>query len=110
LLLLFSHTLVILDLETKLNGGIPMKVFGIIVKIAVALAAVAGIVYLAATYGDRVVAWAKGLLKGKCCCCGGECTCEEGECTCDECECDDEEITVEVVETEPVAAEGDFEG
>ena len=70
--------------------------------------------YLAATYGDRVVAWAKGLLKGKCCC-GGNCDCdcdcdcdyEEGECTCD---CEDEEVTVEVVEAEPVAAEGDFEG
>ena len=87
-----------------------MKVFGIIVKIVLALAAVAGIVYLAATYGDRVVAWAKGLLKGKCCCgcCeDGECTCEDGECTCG---CDDEEVTVEVVEAEPVAAEGDFEG
>ena len=89
-----------------------MKVFGIIVKIAVALAAVAGIVYLAATYGDRVVAWAKGLLKGKCCCggncdCDCDCDCEEGECTCD---CEDEEVTVEVVEAEPVAAEGDFEG
>ena len=58
-----------------------MKVFGIIVKIALALAAVAGIVYLAATYGDRVVAWAKGLLKGKCCCGGNcDCDCEEGEC------------------------------
>lgn len=87
-----------------------MKVFGIIVKIALALAAVAGIVYLAATYGDHVVAWAKGLLKGKCCCggnCDCDCDCEEGECTCD---CEDEEVTVEVVEAEPVAAEGDFEG
>ena len=87
-----------------------MKVFGIIVKVALALAAVAGIVYLAATYGDRVVAWAKGLLKGKCCCggnCDCDCDCEEGECTCD---CEDEEVTVEVVEAEPVAAEGDFEG
>ena len=52
-----------------------MQVFGIIVKIVLALAAVAGIVYLAATYGDRVVAWAKGLLKGKCCC-GGNCDCD----------------------------------
>ena len=87
-----------------------MKVFGIIVKIVLAMAAVAGIVYLAATYGDRVVAWAKGLLKGKCCCggnCDCDCDCEEGECTCD---CEDEEVTVEVVEAEPVAAEGDFEG
>ena len=92
-----------------------MKVFGIIVKIVLALAAVAGIVYLAATYGDRVVAWAKGLLKGKCCCGGNcDCDCEEGECTCDECDCDDDDIsvdlTIEVAEAEPVAAEGDFEG
>lgn len=83
-----------------------MKVFGIVVKIVLALVAVAGIIYLAATYGDRVVAWAKGLLKGKCSC-GGDCNCEEGECTCD---CEDEEVTVEVVESEPVATEGDFEG
>ena len=94
-----------------------MKVFGIIVKIVLALAAVAGIVYLAATYGDRVVAWAKGLLKGKCCCggnCDCDCGCEEGECTCDECDCDDDDVsvdlTIEVAEAEPVAAEGDFEG
>lgn len=39
-----------------------MKIFGIIVKIAVALAAVAGAVYLAATYGEKVVAWAKKTL------------------------------------------------
>ena len=39
-----------------------MKVFGIIVKSAVALAAVAGAVYLAATYGEKVVAWAKKTL------------------------------------------------
>ena len=94
-----------------------MKVFGIIVKIVLALAAVAGIVYLAATDGDRVVAWAKGLLKGKCCCggnCDCDCGCEEGECTCDECDCDDDDVsvdlTIEVAEAEPVAAEGDFEG
>lgn len=86
-----------------------MKVFGIVVKIVLALAAVAGIVYLAATYGDRIVAWAKKLINGKCCC-GGDCACEDGECTCGECECDDEEVTVEVVEAEPVATEGDFEG
>ena len=86
-----------------------MKVFGIIAKIVLALAAVAGIVYLAATYGDRIVAWAKKLMNGKCCC-DGECACEEGECACGECECDNEDVTVEVVEAEPVAAEGDFEG
>lgn len=39
-----------------------MKVAGIIIKIVVALAAVAGIVYLAAAYGDRIVAWAKKMI------------------------------------------------
>lgn len=39
-----------------------MKVAGIIIKIVVALAAVAGIVYLAATYGDRIVEWAKKMI------------------------------------------------
>ena len=94
-----------------------MKTAKLIAKIAVAAAAVAGVVYVVATYGEQIVAWCKKLLASlpcpcKCeCTCEGECTCEEGECTCDgECECDDEEITVEVVEAEPVAAEGDFEG
>lgn len=36
-----------------------MKVFALIMKIVVALAAVAGAIYLAATYGDRLIAWAK---------------------------------------------------
>ena len=49
-----------------------MKIFGIIVKIAVALAAVAGAVYLAATYGEKIVAWAKKTLA----CCK---PCEEAE-------------------------------
>lgn len=66
-----------------------MKVFGTIMKIVAALAVVAGIVYVVATYGDKIVAWAKNLLercKGYCnsdfcceddCCCEGECACEE---------------------------------
>lgn len=36
-----------------------MKVFANIVKILTALAAVAGAVYVVATYGDQIVAWAK---------------------------------------------------
>lgn len=75
-----------------------MKTFNVIAKVVAALAAVAGIVYVVATYGDKIVAWAKKLL-GKGCCCGececagcecndnGECTCE---CECDDCECEDE--------------------
>ena len=68
-----------------------MKAFSVIAKVVAALAAVAGIVYVIATYGDKIVAWAKKLL-GKCCC--GDCECagcecnENGECTC-ECECED---------------------
>ena len=49
-----------------------MKVVNTIAKILVALAAVAGAVYVIATYGEKIVAWAKSLLK----CCGKrECTC-----------------------------------
>lgn len=40
-----------------------MKVFNKIVKVFLALAAVAGIVYTIATYGERIVAWAKNLLE-----------------------------------------------
>ena len=39
-----------------------MKVFVLVMKILVALAAVAGAIYLAATYGDRIIAWAKKAL------------------------------------------------
>ena len=42
--------------------AIPMKVFNVIVKIVIALAAIAGAIYVAATYGDKIVAWAKKLL------------------------------------------------
>lgn len=83
-----------------------MKVFTIIAKIVVALAAIAGIVYIAATYGDKIVAWCKKLL-------GCGCTCEcDGECTCEECECEviEEPAAEEVVEDAPAATEEDFEG
>ena len=99
-----------------------MKVVNTIAKILVALAAVAGAVYVIATYGEKIVAWAKSLLK----CCGKrECTCG-GECTCNEEDIADEtpaeEAVEEVVEeevvaeeapvvdeAEPVAEEADFE-
>lgn len=62
-----------------------MKVFGVIAKIIAALAAVAGVVYLVATYGDKIVAWAKGLLSKCPCCCGDEeCCCGDEECCCEE--------------------------
>ena len=64
-----------------------MKIAAIIGKILAAVAAIAGAVYLIATYGDAIVAWAKKFLG--CCCCDEECECcENGECTCEEdCEC-----------------------
>lgn len=77
-----------------------MKIFGTIAKIVVALAAIAGLVYVVATYGDKIVAWAKkmlGLCKG---CCEGEVIIEETE------EASAEEVPAE----EPVVAEADFEG
>ena len=100
-----------------------MKIIGRILKILAALAAIAGIVYVIATYGDKIVAWAKGLLEkaydyfGCCDCC--ECTCEcEDDCDacpcesdCDTCECGcaaEEEATSE--ESTIVAEETDFEG
>ena len=46
-----------------------MKIFTNIVKALVALAAVAGAVYAVATYGDKIVAWAKKLLNNCPCKC-----------------------------------------
>ena len=60
-----------------------MKVVSVILKIVGALAAIAGIIYVIATYGEKIVAWAKGLL-GK----FSKCTCEECTCPCDD-DCDD---------------------
>ena len=106
-----------------------MDTFKTVAKILTALAAVAGAIYLIATYGDKIVAWAKQLLaKCPCKCCVEDCECEgeckcEGECTCEgECKCACEEAPAEdaapaeeapveevvVEEGEPVADEADF--
>ena len=75
-----------------------MKTFGIIAKIVAALLAVAGAVYVIATYGDKIVAWAKKVLGCTCCCEEGECCCEEAA----------EEAPVEEAAAEEVATEADF--
>lgn len=51
-----------------------MKAFNAIVKLLTALAAVAGAVYVVATYGDQIVAWAKKIFASmpKCPCCKEE--------------------------------------
>ena len=92
-----------------------MKVFSTIMKIVAALAAIAGIIYVVATYGDKIVAWAKKLLgKLECCCCCDEDCCCDGECCCDEEDCccceDDEECCCEEAAPVAEAEETDFEG
>ena len=98
-----------------------MKVFGIIAKIVVALAAIAGIAYVIVTYGDKIVAWFKkvfgDLFYCDCCCdCDGDCEnceCDCGcDCECEDCDCDEVEVETEAIPQEDtvVAAEGDFEG
>lgn len=81
-----------------------MKTAKIIAKIVVALAAVAGAVYVVATYGEQIVAWCKKLLASLPCPCTCKCECDD-ECTCEcgeecTCECADEEVAVEVVAEE----------
>ena len=106
-----------------------MNCFKTVIKILTALAAIAGAVYVIATYGDKIVAWAKKLLP-ECPCCKGDdtCTCGEEGCTCGEegCKCAEEaaaeeapaeesvaeEVIVEAPAEEeaPVADDADFEG
>ena len=83
-----------------------------VLKILTALAAIAGTIYVIATYGDKIVAWAKNIL-ASCPCCNNTCDCEcecdgEGECKCGgECKC--AEAAEEEVAEEPVAEEAPVE-
>lgn len=99
-----------------------MRVFSTIMKIVAALAAVVGAVYVAATYGDQIVAWAKKTLSSlsKCPCCKSEKPAIE-EVPVEEVPTEDvpaeeapaEEATVEEAPAEesvPVADDNDFEG
>lgn len=87
-----------------------MKTAKIIAKIVVALAAVAGAVYVVATYGEQIVAWCKKVLASLPCC-NCKCTCDcEGDCTCDgECTCECKDTIEEVVEAEIPEAEAPAE-
>lgn len=77
-----------------------MKTFGTIMKILAALAAIAGAIYVAATYGDKIVAWCKMTVsKIRACSC----------CSC----CEEDVLTAEeiAVDEAPVQADdNDFEG
>ena len=108
-----------------------MKTFNLIAKIVTALAAAAGAVYVIATYGDRIVAWAKKTLASmpKCPCCEkdfAEETPEEAPAA-EEAPVAEQVVTAEAAvaeeapaeeaaeeapaagETDPVAEEADFE-
>ena len=101
-----------------------MKAMNTIVKILTALATVAGIVYIVATYGEQIVAWAKKMLNAlpKCPACEEaepEVEVEiEVEAAAEEVAAEEpaaEEVAVEepapevvVAENEPVAEEADF--
>lgn len=61
-----------------------MKTAKVIMKVLAALAAIAGTVYVVATYGEKIVAWAKNLL-GRCKCETCDCPCEDD---CDSCQCE----------------------
>ena len=91
-------------------------------KILSALAAVVGIVYVVATYGDKIVQWAKNLL-ASCPCCNNDCEVVEEVLEAEEEAAPAEEVApveeapvvegpeVEIVveSNEPVAEEADFE-
>ena len=99
-----------------------MKAFNVIVKVLAALAAVAGAVYVVATYGDQIVAWAKKIFASlpKCPCCKEEpkaveeTAAEEAPAEEVPAEAPAEEAPVEeapaaeVAANEPVAEEADF--
>lgn len=88
-----------------------------VLKVLTALAAVVGVVYVIATYGDKIVAWAKKLL-ASCPFCKNECEIVEADFVTEEpAEAPVEEVpaepeaTVEIIieGNEPVAEEADFE-
>lgn len=55
-----------------------------VLKILAVLAAIAGVVYVIATYGERIVAWCRNLLSTVCWedCCDDDCCCDDDDCCC----------------------------
>lgn len=103
-----------------------MKALNTVLKVLTALAAVAGAIYVIATYGDRIVDWAKKLLAScpcKCCCEAAEDAPAAEEAPVEEVPATEEAPAEEpadepaeepaaepAAENEPVAEEADFEG
>ena len=92
-----------------------MKTVNTVLRILAALAAIAGTIYIIATYGEKIVAWAKELwAKMPCPCCKKD---EEAAPAEDAPAADapaaeevpvEEPVAAEVVVEEPVADEADF--
>ena len=98
-----------------------------VLKVLTALAAIVGVAYVIATYGDKIVSWCKNLLAA-CPCSKDEDTVDEidfaEEETAEEAVCEEEfcaeaaeeeapaeeEPVIEIAENDPVAEEVDFEG
>ena len=96
-----------------------MKLAKLIAKIVVALAAIAGAVYVIATYGNQIVAWCKKVLASlpslPYCDCGCDCDCD-CECCDEACCCCEEaaeeapaEEAAEEAPAEEACTEADFE-
>lgn len=100
-----------------------MKALNTVVKVLTALAAVAGAVYVVATYGDKIVTWAKNLWAKmpQCPACeevSEEAVAEEvvevaeepasGEPTAEEAAAEEAAPEAVVADNEPVAEEADF--
>ena len=63
-----------------------MKTVGTVLKVLAALAVVAGAIYVALTYGEKIVAWVKKVFRiPEKCGCGCE-DCEDCQCECEDCE------------------------
>lgn len=95
-----------------------MRVFSTIMKIVAAAAAIVGAVYVAATYGDQIVAWAKKTLSSlsNCPCCKREAPAVEEdpveEAPVEESPAEEAptEEAPDAVESVPEADDSDFEG
>ena len=77
-----------------------MKTVNTIVKILSALAAVAGAVYIIATYGEQITAWAKKTLASL-----PPCPCCKGDAADDETPAEETDVEAAPAEEEPAAVE-----
>ena len=92
-----------------------MKAFKTVLKVLAFFAAIGAAIYVGMTYGDKIIAWVKKVLRidmPECaCCCEEECCCEEACCCGEECSCEEAaEETAEEAAAPAVAEEKDFEG